>query len=122
MTKKQQIVSIIQSQQKLISAGEVIEKMEAKGVKVNKTTVYRHLGKLEKEKSIKAVNLGDNEARYEAIDKALPHHHHLICEGCNKTYHIAINESFIDSQLSKYGFKPRHHLLEVFGLCERCQK
>ncbi len=85
------------------------------------TTVYRALDALLKFGLIQAVDIGDGEKRYEAIEPG-EHHHHLICTSCLKSIHL--DECFVnaikDRIENRHGFVAESHVLEIFGLCGGC--
>ncbi len=85
----------------------------------NKTTVYRQLEKMAKNKELDHVHF---EKRGLGYEKAREHHHHLICENCEEVEDVVIkNESRILNKLfSRKGFQAKEHHLEVFGLCANC--
>lgn len=104
------------SDHKLFTAAELL-KILPKGV--NKTTVYRELEFLMREKLIRQVLFPDGVARYELMD----HHHHLICTTCGETTMVNISED-LDEQISKQAKKAQFvvesHSLEFLGRCKNC--
>jgi len=91
-------------------------------VLVNKTTIYRQLDYLQKNKIIQEIDLGEGKKRYEIISA---HHHHLRCTNCNKIECIEFKENFNPqlAEISKLSnFKVTGHELEFTGLCSLCQK
>ena len=59
----------------------------------------------------------------ELTDAYDSHHHHLTCRKCGVS--IAITMPDIESELidlcREHGFVVENHMIEVEGLCERCQ-
>lgn len=105
------------------SATEILKKLKDKSLKLNKTTVYRELEFLTKEKIAYSILLGDNITRYELIDDD-NHHHHLVCTNCDKIQDIQMDNDLdnIENKITKtLNFKVNHHNLEFFGLCKQCQ-
>jgi Fur family ferric uptake transcriptional regulator len=101
-----------------------LQKALAKSVRtVNKTTVYRELEFLVKQKIIVEINFGDGKMRYEIAD--LPHHHHLICSRCQKVEDVYVDDQFknFETKIKKQkSFTILNHSLEFFGLCRSCNK
>jgi len=64
----------------------------------------------------------NNKTFYEVANKE--HHDHLICLSCGKIieFHDEKIESIQNEVCKKYNFKPVYHRLEIFGICEDCQK
>ncbi len=52
------------------------------------------------------------------------HHDHLICTKCGKIieFYVPSLEKLQEEIARRYGFKPLEHRLEIYGLCEACQK
>ena len=70
---------------------------------------------------VQEVVLGDGERRYEVVHPG-EHHHHLVCQSCNKSVHLdeCLVEQFEETIRNSYGFQIKSHLLELFGLCQDC--
>ena len=85
------------------------------------TTVYRSLEALVAQGLVQEVVLGDGERRYEVVHPG-EHHHHLVCQSCNKSVHLdeCLVEQFEETIRNSYGFQIKSHLLELFGLCQDC--
>jgi len=116
------VLDIMGGMRTLATAQDIYSRMrleddEAPGL----TTVYRSLEALVAQRLVQAVELGDGEKRYEAINPG-EHHHHLICSVCKDSVHLdqcLIQD--LDSVIkSKYGFQVTSHLLEIFGTCKKC--
>jgi Fur family ferric uptake transcriptional regulator len=49
------------------------------------------------------------------------HHHHLVCTSCGTVQETDLCAAPGADELErKYGFSPRSHEFEVYGLCRRC--
>lgn len=105
-----------------LTAEEVFLKLRAKGTPVCLATVYRMLDQFGAKGLVtKHTPAGSSRAQYEAA--GLHHTHHLRCVSCNATVPIAgcplgDLEERLESQTA---YAIRGHMLEVFGLCPRCQ-
>lgn len=84
-------------------------------------TVYRTLRLLTDSGLATARHFGDGQAVYEVADA---HHDHLICTSCGGI--IEFEEDAIEAlQLEvarRHQFTITSHKLELYGLCERCQR
>lgn len=106
-----------------ISASNIINAFSTLKISANRTTIYREIIFLMKEKIIQEVDFGEGKKRYELLSDE--HHHHLICTKCDM-----VEDIFLDTDLHKeeeevfkdLGFKITSHSLEFFGLCKNCQK
>lgn len=91
--------------------------------KVDRATVYRTLDTFERIGIVQRTWLGF-KSQYELAELFLPHHHHLTCTSCHKVE--IIDDSRIENEINKlaiqHGFRIKDHLLEVSGLCKKCQK
>jgi Fur family transcriptional regulator, ferric uptake regulator len=86
------------------------------------TTVYRALESLVALGLVQSVDLGDGEKRFELVAPG-EHHHHLVCERCRDSVHLdqCLVEELESAIETKYGFKVKSHILEMFGVCRRCK-
>lgn len=124
LNKGCQIVFNALKTRSLSSAQELYFDLKAKDADApGLTTIYRALESLVKLELVQAVDMGDGEKRYEAVE-AGEHHHHLVCEVCRKSVHLdeCIVESLEAKVLSQHGFRIKSHILELFGVCSKCAK
>ena len=86
-------------------------------------TVYRTITSLEQKSILKRCEFGDGVARYELLDESDHHHHHLVCRQCKRVELIELPkvEESIHTFAKKTGFKKVSHILELFGVCPKCQ-
>ena|SRR3989344_8922401 len=117
------IVNILSSNTNPLSVQEIIRLLYKKDLSANKTTVYRELNFLLKQKLISDIEFGDGKKRYE-LNTGL-HHHHIVCISCGRVediedfdYVFKTSEKKIQS---KTGFNIMEHNIEFFGLCKTCQ-
>jgi len=115
------IVRELNDSQKPQTAGEIIENLAIYGFQSHKTTIYRELTFLLNQNLVKKLNFGENQSRYEL--QALEHHHHAVCESCGQIKDIDCVEGTreIEKKLANLNFKVKNHLIEFFGLCDKCQ-
>lgn len=72
------------------------------------------------------VHVGDH-ALFELDEHLTQHHHHLVCESCGTvvdvtlpdTVEAAMDRTF-DEVSAAVGFTPRHHTVDIYGLCGSC--
>jgi len=117
------LVKIFQPDRLPLTELEIRDRLSKAGTKVNKTTVYRELAHLKKNKFISEIEFGDGKKRYE-LDSG-KHHHHLVCTACNKIDEIYADNDIglIEKQIvQQKRFKIQSHSLEFFGVCESCAK
>lgn len=86
-------------------------------------TVYRTLNFLEDVNLISSISFGKDGKKYEG-NVSKEHHDHIICTSCGKIV------EFFDEEIerrqetiaSKNGFKITDHTMQIFGICQDCQK
>ena len=90
---------------------------------VGHTTVYRTLKLLTEAGLAREVRFGDGKTYYEHHYNH-DHHDHMICTECGKVieFFSAEIEEWQDKMADKFGFKPTHHSLRMWGVCDECQK
>lgn len=86
------------------------------------TTVYRTLKLLAECGLARQERLGDGRTRYEHMYNH-QHHDHLICTACGELieFYSELIEKKQDEIARRYNFRPTHHSLRIFGVCEACQ-
>lgn len=104
-----------------VTAQELFEKVVKQDDSIGFATVYRFLRHMADQRFVTEVRMGGLPARYELTPKK--HHDHLTCSECgvivefeNKTI-----ESLQEKVAQQFGFQLTHHLLELYGICPRCQ-
>lgn len=120
------IIDCFKNNSSPLSYDEIINFLIKKKIKFNRSTVFRNLNFLVKNGFLIKVNFGDGKVRYELKDKD-NHHHHLICERCQKV--IDFYDKNLDLLISKLEkkfsqekrFQIFSHQMDFFGICPRCK-
>ena len=107
-----------------LSAEELLEVVKQKypNQNIGIATVYRTLNFLEEVDLISSISFGKDGKKYESNDTQ--HHDHIICTSCGKIV------EFFDEEIEKRqdniaklnGFKITNHDMQIYGLCDKCQK
>ena len=86
------------------------------------TTVYRTLNLLEENKLATSISFGIQGKKFELGNK--PHHDHMICEVCGTIVEFEDPQiEALQQQIAKaHGFKLTNHLMQLYGVCQRCQE
>src|SRR5436190_10794800 len=89
---------------------------------VGQTTVYRTLKLLTEAGLARELRFGDNKTYYEHHYNH-EHHDHMICTECGQVIEFFSPdiEALQDEMADKFGFRPTHHSLRMWGLCSDCQ-
>ncbi len=85
-------------------------------------TVYRTLNLLEDSDMVTSLSFGSSGKKFELGNK--PHHDHMICKICDEI--IEFEDYAIEKKqeeiANKYGFRLTGHLMQLYGICKKCQK
>lgn len=100
---------------------ELIHRIVASGTMVSRATVYRTLDVLEACGLVKKIRQTDTRHHYEK-SFGTEHHDHMFCETCGKVIEFREDEieQLQDEVCLKFGFQPRRHSLQIYGLCKEC--
>lgn len=104
-----------------VTAQEVFETVNAKYPEIGFATVYRFLRKMAEQKLVTEVRMGGLPARYELTPRR--HHDHLTCVQCGLIveFENQIIENLQEQVAKAHNFRLTHHVLELYGVCPRCQ-
>jgi Fe2+ or Zn2+ uptake regulation protein len=91
------------------------------------SSAYRNLSLMEEAGVIRRLVHRGDHAHYELAEELTEHHHHLICESCGSVRDVTLPAP-IERDLDRAftgaagaeGFVPRHHVIDVYGLCADC--
>jgi Fur family ferric uptake transcriptional regulator len=102
-----------------ITAQDLHGELRTGGEPVGLTTVYRTLASLADAGLLDAIPR-DGEQAFRLCSE--DHHHHLICESCDRVDEIAADEveRWVDAVASRRGFQVTGHRADIFGLCAGC--
>jgi Fe2+ or Zn2+ uptake regulation protein len=111
LTKKRQaILTALKNQNSALSAQEV----HALVPDVDLATIYRNLEHFTKEKVIKKLQLGSQEAQFEYQHEP---HHHAVCTECNRVIHFTAPDEKIKKLLGIEEFQVDELEVTVRGIC-----
>ena len=118
---RESILQIIQKAKLPISAEEIYKECLHKA-NVNLSTIYRTLNVLEKNKILIKQVRQNGVAFYQ--ENKHDHKHLLICTKCGKkiTLDICPLEEILNNLSKSTNFEVTSHVIEVYGLCEKCKK
>ncbi|MFA5198786.1 MAG: Fur family transcriptional regulator [Candidatus Omnitrophota bacterium] len=127
---REAILELLSGTKEHLSAEDIYLRIHPKYPNVGLTTVYRTLDVLSALGMVYKLDFGDGRARYELAEgpKGEHHHHHLVCTSCNRVIDYT---DFIDDEVEllrlteqglskKYNFKITNHLIQFYGLCDKC--
>lgn len=104
-----------------VTAQEVFETVNTKYPEIGFATVYRFLRKMAEQNMVTEVRMGGLPARYELTPRR--HHDHLTCVQCGQIVEFESQQiENLQEQVAKaHNFRLTHHVLELYGVCLRCQ-
>jgi Fe2+ or Zn2+ uptake regulation protein len=83
------------------------------------STVFRAVSGLERDGSIRRIDLGDGKVHYEPSDT---HHEHIRCDDCGRVVAVpgCVLENASSAVNSSTGFRVTSHQLLFSGICPAC--
>ncbi|MFT7507530.1 MAG: Fur family peroxide stress response transcriptional regulator [Acidimicrobiales bacterium] len=108
--KRQQILDVLKNQRDTLSAAQI----HAKLPQIDLVTIYRSLDLFMKEKLIRQIHLGADEALYEYQHEP---HHHAVCIECEKVIHFTAPDTKIKKLLGLEDFQVDEIEVTVRGIC-----
>jgi Fur family ferric uptake transcriptional regulator len=120
------LIELLARQNCALSALEIEDALRATGGSrrpVARASVYRVLELLQDHDLVNRLDLGDGVARYELVDPAGDHHHHMVCDRCGQLvpFHDPALEQSISRLSARLGFRTKDHEVTLHGDCPDCQ-
>lgn len=119
--ERQNIINEISQSDGHFDPEELYTKLQSKGLKVSRASVYRTIPLLIQSGILQEVQLSENRAHYEKRSET-KHHDHMICLICGKIieFYSPTLEMLQDEICAKEEFKGIRHNLEIYGMCKDC--
>ena len=117
------ILSEIYKKKSHFNIDEMYAIMKRKKYRVSRATIYNTVELLLDAKLIRKHHFENQMAEYEKCYFSRQHDH-LICEKCNKIIEFCEPRMYNIKQFisKKLKFKIERHSLNLYGICESCQK
>jgi Fur family ferric uptake transcriptional regulator len=114
------VIGALKRQGKFASAQSVYQLLRKDGESTGLATVYRTLQKAAARNTVDVLRKDDGEALYRLCETG--HHHHLVCTSCGKTIEVEGSsvERWANTVAKNNGFRKVSHVVELFGLCQKC--
>lgn len=114
------LLSLLEKHNRPVDVPHLLSDLKEKAVTADQATVYRILDAFYKKGLIDRLDFGEGKFRYEVKGKD---HHHFICEKCGWIEDLSeCSIQDLEKDITqKKGFLIRHHSLEFFGVCNKCQ-
>ena len=106
-----------------LSVEQIQNQLRDRGENVGLATVYRTLDVLVRSGLVRAHDFGQGFKRYEPMP-AQTHHEHLICVRCGRVDEFSNErlERMLPIIADEHSFLHQRHRVEVYGLCQECQR
>ncbi len=106
-----------------ITSTEVLEAVSKLAPEVGRASIFRTLDLLTRMAIVRPTYI-DSSITPSYVLMPDGHHHHIICTSCSRVIefedcHLAHLEDELEARLN---IQLTGHLLEFYGICERCQK
>lgn len=113
------VLDALRDRVEAVTAQDLHAELRASGEPVGLTTVYRTLSSLAAAGLLDEFQREGEQAFRMCSDD---HHHHLICEACNRVEELEANEveRWVDSVADRRGFRVTGHRADIFGVCAEC--
>ncbi len=120
--QREAVRTALAENENFVSAQSLHGALREAGSTIGLATVYRALADLAEEGEADSLQQ-EGEALYRACTPG-SHHHHLICRNCGLTVEIEARavEEWARQVAAEHGFTRAEHVVDVFGLCERCSR
>jgi Fur family ferric uptake transcriptional regulator len=125
-TPRRVVAEVLESQPQHLTANEIWECVKALDETIGRMSVYRTLDIFTRVGYVRPTSQSDSDARSGVVYVVLRegHHHHIICQRCNRVIDFADCEldDLITHLENRYGCSIDGHLLEFYGVCAECLK
>ena len=123
VTKQRKVILevLISNKDSMLSVEDLTNESKEIYDKINTSTVYRNLERLEELEFLCIASGDDGSSLYKLISSS-KHHHHMICKTCGKTESIYFCPLNIFEEISKEkNFHLTDHKIELYGYCSDCK-
>jgi Fur family ferric uptake transcriptional regulator len=119
---RRSIVGLLDEQRCALSAGEIRDRLAARGSEVSRASVYRVIEELEQIGVLQRVEVGQGVVRYEPARGGAAHHHHLVCERCGRLEPFTDEglERAIEQLSTRLPLRVSEHEIVIRGACSAC--
>ncbi|HVM21189.1 MAG TPA: Fur family transcriptional regulator [Egibacteraceae bacterium] len=103
-----------------VTAQELHAELRRSGDAIGLTTVYRTLTALADAGLLDTFSREGEQAFRRCGDV---HHHHLVCERCNRVEELSADEveAWVHDAADRHGFEVTGHRADIFGICRSCR-
>ena len=116
------ILEVFLQQKGHIPIEDLHEKIQDQDTTIGIATLYRTM-KLLVDSGLADIHTFNDKTTYERLYQ-VKHHDHLICKVCGRTveFEHPLIEKYQLEVCERHGFTMKSHKMELFGICNECQK
>jgi Fur family ferric uptake transcriptional regulator len=117
------VAAVVLTSDDHLSADQVRKRLADLGEPVGLATIYRTLELLEQSGLVRGHDFGQGFRRFEPMP-AQADHEHLICVRCGRVVEFAHErlQRMLPIIADEHGFQPERHRVEIYGVCQQCQR
>jgi len=117
------VIDFLAAQSCATSAQDIYRALRAGGRRIAMASVYRSLEVLHGLHLVQRVDTGQGEALYEAVAETGEHHHHVICDECERIvpFEDPALEQAITRLAKRVPFEVAGHDVVLHGRCPDCK-
>ena len=118
------VIEYLAGQDCAASAQEIHRALRAQGRAVGIASVYRSLEALHNLQLVQRFDAGQGEGRYEAVAPSGAHHHHVVCDNCERImpFEDPALERAIHALAERVPYAIAGHDVVLHGRCPDCQE
>lgn len=117
--QRRTVLDALRERPDAVTAQDLHMELRQAGESIGLTTVYRTLTALA-DAGFLDTFARQSEQAFRLCGDA--HHHHLVCETCNRVEEISADEveRWVSEVASRRGYEVTGHRAEIFGICPTC--
>jgi Fur family ferric uptake transcriptional regulator len=120
---REAVIDFLDRQNCATSAQEIHHALRDQGRSIGIASVYRSLEALQALALVQRFDAGHGEGLYEAVSPGGEHHHHVVCDDCDRIlpFEDPALEKAIDKLADRVPFSIAGHDVVLHGRCPDCQ-
>lgn len=121
---REAVIEFLAAQSCAISAQDIYRALREGGRSIAMASVYRSLEALHGLHLVQRVETGQGEGLYEAVAPTGEHHHHVICDECERIvpFEDRALEEAIKRLAKRVPFEVAGHDVVLHGRCADCKR
>jgi Fur family transcriptional regulator, ferric uptake regulator len=122
--QRQAIIDSVFNTEEHFTAEQLLAWSRERDKSVSRATVYRTLPLLTESGLVREMDFGKDYKFYDPNYAEHPHHHHIICQDCNKIVEFESRKiEQIEQEIShRLGFSVRSQRLQITASCDELKK